>query len=362
MQLNASEVNDGLRVSNDHEWNYQVKVDERLSGRMIRSILQSELRASRRLLQQLVQHNGVYRNGEPVFLTRRANLGDEIYIMLPNEQSDIPPEEMELDIRYEDEEILVINKPPGMLTHPSAKERAGSLLAGVRSLLERKSARHTAPHAVHRLDRDTSGLILIAKHAHAHHLYDEALRAGEIHRTYCALAQGSPTPWMRNGSTPTGEGWQAIDLPIAQDPQRPSRRVISAAGQRAVTHYRVLRKHGDVALVEIVLETGRTHQIRIHFSAAGMPLTGDPDYGRRVRPATRGGDLAPAAPQASPIHRQALHAIQLGWIHPVHRQWHVVSALPPADITATWRRLGGADNDWLEAMKEDAFRQIDMIR
>jgi 23S rRNA pseudouridine1911/1915/1917 synthase len=317
---------------------YRININERLAGRTIKGIFQSEFKFSTRLLRDASLRDAVTKNGVHVYLTHSTELGDEIYVMLPTETTELIPHSMDVDIQYEDEEVIVVNKPSGFLTHPTAQERTGSILAlGM------------VPHSVHRLDRDTSGLIMFAKHAHAHHLFDIALRAGDLHRTYCAIivdvgAFDVPPP---------GE-WATIDLPIAQDMSKPSKRIISAAGQRAITHYRVMGQAGDAKLVQIVLETGRTHQIRVHFSGIGMPLVGDKAYGVRQRE----GKTTADANIWRGFPRQALHAHQLAWRHPVYGDEHVVRVGPPADMIDLWRALGGSDEIWQTLLTDDSALRL----
>lgn len=325
---------------------YTLTVDQGGAGRTIKSLLQSKLKVSTRLLRQLPGQGIVTRNGEPTRLNERASEGDIINIMLPIETSDIVPVPMDLDIRYEDEEILVVNKPAGVLSHPTARERLGSIQSGTRAYLAKEGR---VPHAVHRLDRDTSGLLMFAKHAHVHHLYDDALRRGLLHRVYMAIVEIGED--ADHKGLITRDTWHTVQLPIAEDPTKPSRRVVDESGQPARTDYRVLsllplpihghatRQPKAVALLQLVLWTGRTHQIRLHMSTIGLPLVGDPDYPRRAGDGTETSGW-------SPLKRQALHAIQLGWEHPLTGHPHVVSAPPPPDLRSVWRRAGGADSDF----------------
>lgn len=350
--------------SHDEPLTYRLAVGTAEDGREIRNLLRSKLWMSTRLLRQLPGQPAVYRNGIACKLNERAAKGDIIKVMLPAETSEVVPVAMSLDISYEDEEIVVVNKPAGMLTHPTARERLGSIQSGLRAYLEPQGR---IPHCIHRLDRDTSGLVMFAKHAHPHHLFDEALRRGHVHRVYVALARvtgpyldaARPSEDHRDPvDSPSqhvaGETWQTVDLPIAQHPDKPSRRVIASDGQRARTHFRVVKRQGNVALLQLVLETGRTHQIRLHMAAIGLPLVGDADYGAAVdRDAAPdvGGSGSPDASRDHAavrltLHRQALHAAQLGWRHPVTSEVHWASAPPPADMRAVWRRLGGTDSDW----------------
>ena len=340
---------------------YKVFVGPDMDGRTLRSIVQSELKMSRRLVRSLAQTDGVFLNGQPAHLTLRAQQGDEINVMLPQEVSDLEPESMPLDIRYEDDEILVVNKPPGVLSHPTARERTGSLLAGVRGYLGVKFA----PHLIHRLDRNTSGLIMVAKHAHAHHLFDMALRSGSVHRVYAALCWHR-TDSILERSTQASQlqfgVWQSVDVPIAQDPDRPSKRVVGAGGQDALTLYRCVDQCAELALVQVVLKTGRTHQIRLHLASQGLPIAGDLDYGGNRDGANNGTFDGAAGFTPDGIHRQALHAIQLAWAHPVTHQVHVASAKPPEDMQSTWLQQGGRPKVWDQFVSDrDALQQVDMM-
>ncbi|QSO53451.1 RluA family pseudouridine synthase [Alicyclobacillus curvatus] len=314
---------------------YKIAVNTELAGLSVRSVVQRHLHLSRRMLRQLAANNSIHKNDEVAYLTSATQVGDIIYVMLPVELSELEPESVELDIRYEDHETLVVNKAAGMLTHPTARERDGSLLQAAYAHIAPQ-----VPHCVHRLDRETSGLVMLAKHGHFHHLFDETLRKGRIHRVYCGFIHLDDEPSY------AGEmDWETIDLPIAQDPNAPSRRIISGTGQRAVTHYRVLSAEDGVGVALVVLETGRTHQIRLHFAAVGQPLLGDPVYGRRTESAGARPVLSPArrsdTTAATSITRQALHALGMWFIHPVTGKEHKVFAELPNDMLDVWERVGG---------------------
>lgn len=316
---------------------YTLIITESLAGRQWKSILRSQFGASARLLHKMTQTNGVYVNGLPVYLTARANTGDKLCLTLPKETPTVTAEPQNLDIAYEDAEILVVNKPPGMLTHPSARERYGSLLAAAQARL---TAEELVPHCVHRLDRDTSGLVMLAKHAHVHHLYDLALRQGLIHRTYAAIVHW-PSEIETNRAPLT---WQTIDLPIAQDPNAPSKRRVGEEGKAAVTHYAVVAQAGGYALVVVLLETGRTHQIRAHFAAIGHPLAGEPHYQGTEKEQPQSG-LRNRRPNGA-LRRQALHAIRLTWRNPFTDITRCATAAPPADLVRFWCSLGGDPAAW----------------
>lgn len=318
---------------------YQIDVDDRLAGRMIRSILQSELKVSSRLLKTLIRDQAIRCNDKVVYVTARVKPGDVLTVTLPRETPHIRSERLKLDIRYEDAEVIVVNKPAGILTHPSARERFGSMLAGVQAYLTRY---HQVPHSVHRLDRDTSGLVMFAKHAHAHHLYDLALRAGDMHRTYCALVTLSETAPNEAARDDDSTAWKTIDLPIALDPDQYSKRTVDAEGKPAVTHYRVVARADGIGLALIVLETGRTHQIRLHFASIGMHVVGDPHYRK-----SQDDRLLVGQPAAEALmDRQALHALRLTWRHPISKAVRHAYADPPHDITSAWQKMGGDTDIW----------------
>lgn len=318
---------------------YSIDIRAGMEGRLVKSILQNQLGMSRKLLRQLIQNDSVHINGEAVYLTSRVSQGDNLSILLPPETSSVVPKAMSLDIRYEDDEVLVVNKPPQTLTHPTAREKEHSLLAGVAYYL---APNHYVPHSVHRLDRDTSGVVMFAKHAHAHHLMDVALREGKMHRAYVALVYRAT---RENVTEP--HQWQTLSYAIAQDESKPSRRVVvpadHSAGQTAVTHYRIIGQVEKVAMVQLKLETGRTHQIRLHMATAGMPLLGDTDYNDSYAIDELPRD---ASSYRRLLDRQALHAYELCWQHSLTGEEHVATAPIAQDMQELWEELGGKNRAW----------------
>ncbi|HST61383.1 MAG TPA: RluA family pseudouridine synthase [Longimicrobium sp.] len=272
-----------------HRWTeHTVQPDE--VGRRVQDILTGPMGVSRRMIQKLTRAKGLRHNRKPAWLAAKVRAGDVIAARLAmGEAAGLEPVEMELAIVHEDAEMLVIDKPPFLLVHPTAPEQDRTLAHGVAWHI-RQQGLHAAVHPVHRIDRDTSGLVLFAKTGHAHHRLDVQLRAGEIRREYLALVDGV-----------MADDRGTIDAPIARDPRNPSLRAVREGGEAALTRYAVVERFPAATLVRLELETGRTHQIRVHMRHAGHPVLGDRQYGRK------GLDT---------IKRQALHAERLAFVHP----------------------------------------------
>jgi 23S rRNA pseudouridine1911/1915/1917 synthase len=216
--------------------------------------------------------------------------GDHLKVMFPLEvpSEGLRSEAIPLEIVFEDEYILVVNKHPFMSTIPSREHPSGSLANALLGYYE-EIGLSAATHIVTRLDRNTSGLVLIAKHRHVHHLLSEQQKRGLVKRTYVALVEGKMT-----------DDSGTVKAPIGRKPDSIIEREVSASGQYACTHFKVLERFDRYTFVELQLETGRTHQIRVHMSYLGYPLLGDDLYGGHL-------DL---------MNRQALHCQSLAFIHP----------------------------------------------
>ena len=299
-------------------------IDEENDGARLDLALSLQLpEISRSYLQKLIEDGAVCVNGRTC-LTKKSKVkaGDRAEITLPPPKAlDVSAEEIPLDILYEDDQLLVVNKPRGMVVHPAAGNESGTLVNALMfHCRERLSSINGVirPGIVHRIDKDTSGLLVIAKTDLAHEALSRQLKEHTITRRYEALVFDN----LRED-----EG--TVDAPLGRDPQNRLRRAVVWNGpdaRRAVTHWRVLERFGAYTLIEARLETGRTHQIRVHMSYIKHPLVGDMVYGPRKQPFGLSGQL--------------LHARVLGFVHPLSGEYMEFESPPPplfADIVAKLR-------------------------
>jgi 23S rRNA pseudouridine1911/1915/1917 synthase len=261
---------------------------------------------SRAVAERLVRDGGVLVDGRARSKSHRLDGGEELEFEPPaTRPSGLEPEEMDLAIPYEDEHLLVVDKPAGLVVHPAAGHHTGTLVHGLLAYDVEGGEESERPGIVHRLDRDTSGLLVVARSPEAHRRLEEIVRRRLLTREYVALVVGRPRSWRGT-----------IDAPIGRDRRDPLRHSLDTDSPRAaVTHFEVAELIGDHALLRVTLETGRTHQIRVHLAAIDLPVAGDPTYGRA-------GDLG--------LERQFLHAARLAFEHPFTGEpVDVTSPLPP---------------------------------
>ncbi|WP_445670197.1 RluA family pseudouridine synthase [Paenibacillus sp. PL2-23] len=295
-----------------------VKVAAEDAGKEVRKVLERRLGVSRKLLSQVkLTEHGLTVNEQRVYTNAKVAAGDIIRLRMEREQSDdILPQPIPLDIVYEDEYLLIVNKPAGMIVHPTHGHYTGTLANGVvRHWLDKGEKVRFRP--IHRLDEETSGLVAIAKTGYVHQQLSEQLQAGEMTKLYRAYVYGVP---------PEQSG--VVDEPIDRDKEQPHLRVVTPEGYPSLTRYEVMRSYkGDSGLaassVRLKLETGRTHQIRVHMKHVGCPLIGDKLYG----PGENG-----VAEWESAVGRQALHAETLGLTHPMLRVRMEWTAALPAEL------------------------------
>ncbi|HEX6751745.1 MAG TPA: RluA family pseudouridine synthase [Longimicrobium sp.] len=290
---------------------HTVAADE--AGRTVQEVLTGPMQVSRRMIQKLTRAHGITLNRRPAFLGRKVKAGDVVAARVGfEEETGLSPVAMPLAIVHEDDDVLVLDKPPFVLVHPTSPEQAETLSHGVAHHFAERGVRAKV-RPVHRIDRDTSGLVLFAKSAVAHARLDAQLREGGLQRVYQAVVDGV-----------VAEDEGTIDAPIGRDPRRPHLRAVRADGEPARTRFRVLERWARATLLELELETGRTHQIRVHMAHAGHPVLGDRQYGRA------GTGL---------IKRQALHASRLSFTHPTTGTRLTFDAPLPPDIAALIERL-----------------------
>lgn len=272
-----------------------IKVDEQDEGLRIDKYLSNIFKdKSRSFIQGLIEKENVKVNSKPLKSNYKLKKADEIEIMIPEpEILSVEAENIPIDIVYEDEDVIVVNKAQGMVVHPAPGNYNGTLVNALLYHCKDLSSINGVirPGIVHRIDKDTSGILVIAKNDDAHNKLSEQLKDHSMKREYYALIEGR----LKNNDG-------TIDKPLGRCKKDRLKIGIIEDGKRAVTHYEVVERYNGYTLVKCVLETGRTHQIRVHMASIGFPLVGDPLYGFKR--------------QKFKLEGQVLHARTLGFIHP----------------------------------------------
>ena len=301
-------------------------VQEADAAKRLDSYLSEQLDGVTRSMAQswIEQGNVTLAAGKSAKKNYKVSAGEQIYVQMPEPQTvEIVPQDIPLDIIYEDDDIIVVNKARGMVVHPAAGNWDGTLvnalmfhcgerLSGINGVIR--------PGIVHRIDKDTSGLLMVAKNDFAHTRLAEQIQAHTFTREYSAVVYGS-----------FKEDSGLVDQPLGRHPTDRKKMAVVPGGREAVTHYRALERLPGFTLVECRLETGRTHQIRVHMAHIGHPVAGDPVYGPKKCIASLNG--------------QCLHARLLGFVHPATGEYmEFDSGLPPyfTDFLEKLRRKGGA--------------------
>lgn len=290
------------------------------TGRIDKVIPEKYSDFSRSQIQTWLKEGHVQVNGRIEKANYKVKAGDVVTIEPPEpEVLDLIPENIPLDIVYEDKELVVVNKPQGMVVHPSAGHSSGTLVNALLYHIKDLSSINDVirPGIVHRIDKDTSGLLVVAKTNRAHESLAAQLKEKTTLRKYAALV---------HGVIPHERG--TIDAPIGRSKENRQKQAVVKDGKAAVTHFKVLERFARFTLIECQLETGRTHQIRVHMQYIGHPLAGDPVYGPRKTLAGNG---------------QFLHAAALGFKHPVSGEWLEFEAPLPPVFRDTLERIASSE-------------------
>ncbi len=301
------------------EWQSLTVGAEDAGKRMDKYLAEQFPECTRSYLQKLLKDGNVRISGKPVKASAKTVVGACIELVIPEPvEAEILPEAIALDILYEDSDVILINKPKGMVVHPAAGHTTGTLvnalmyhcqgnLSGINGVLR--------PGIVHRIDKDTTGVLVVCKNDKAHNELARQLKEHSITRRYRAIVCGN-----------IKEEEGTVDAPLGRHPrERKKMAIVKTGGKRAVTHYRVLERFGSYTYIECQLETGRTHQIRVHMASLGHPLLGDEVYGRTK----------------SPFHTegQTLHAMTLGFVHPTTGEYMEFTAPLPEYFDRIFKKL-----------------------
>lgn len=289
-------------------------------GKTIRDVLERAFGVSSKLLAAVrTTDYGLTINEERVYISAPVQAGEVIRLRMQKECSeDIMPQTMPLSIVYEDEALLIVNKPAGIVVHPTHGHYTNTLANGVVAYWQQQGEQFRF-RPIHRLDEETSGLVAIAKNPYIHQQLSEQLQQGKVDKRYAALVYGTPNP---------SEG--KIDAPIARDPKNPHLRIVTPEGAPSKTIYQLQESYDGkdglsnaASLISLKLLTGRTHQIRVHMRSIGHPLIGDKLYGM---------ESVKMEPLERQMTRHALHAAQLGFYHPMTKQYMSWQAPMPDDM------------------------------
>lgn len=295
------------------EINFTIK--ESAKGRLDKVIAENVADLTRSQVQSLIKKGQILVNDAPTTNRYQVKLNDQVIIKLPDPVAiDVQPEKMDLDIVYEDDDVIVVNKPQGMVVHPAPGHDHGTLVNGLLAHTPLATINgELRPGIVHRIDKDTSGLLMVAKNDQALVSLSKQLKDKTNQRKYWAIVHG-------NIKEDTG----TINAPIGRSKKDRKKMAINEEGRPAVTHFKVLERFGEYTLIECQLETGRTHQIRVHLKYIGHPVAGDPLYGPRKTLKGNG---------------QFLHAKLLGFKHPRTGEEMVFEVDPPAIFQTTLKKL-----------------------
>lgn len=285
------------------------KIVADLDGMRLDTYIASKLNTlSRTMIQRLIENGDILVNGKIKKISYKVQLGDILEINIPKpRETDIKAENIPLDIVYEDNDIIVVNKPKGMVVHPANGNLDGTLVNALMSICKDSLSGiggEIRPGIVHRLDKDTSGLLIIAKNDTAHINMSNQIKNREVKKIYIALVRGI-----------VGEDEATINMPIGRSTKDRKKMAVRKDGKEAITHFKVLKRYGKYTLLEIKIDTGRTHQIRVHLSEIGHPVIGDMVYSN--------------GKNEFGVEGQMLHAKSLDFKHPITgKEIHLEAELP----------------------------------
>lgn len=299
------------------------------SDQIISSFLQKEhgLPISRNQVQKLIEKNLIKVNGQSIKPKQKLNIGDVVVVEIPPPETlELIPEHIDLEILYEDDDIIVVNKPARLTVHPSETQKTGTLVHALLSIVKNLSGIGGVlrPGIVHRLDKNTSGALVVTKTDSAHQKLTKIFSAHEIERRYLAICYGCPASEI-----------QTVTSTIGRSPSDRKKMAMNVKnGRKAITHIKVLEKYGDFAsLIEAKLETGRTHQVRVHLNGIGHSILGDPVYGVPSSRHQKWLALPKEIKEATlKLPGQALHAKTLGFNHPISKKELRFEAQPPEEF------------------------------
>ena len=263
---------------------------------------------SRTNIQRLIENGNILVNGEKRKISYKVQIGDNISINIPKpKESKIKAEEIPLEIIYEDKDIIVVNKPKGMIVHPANGNLEGTLVNAIMSICKNSLSGiggEIRPGIVHRLDKDTSGLLIVAKNDLAHINMSNQIKNRQVKKIYIALVRGN-----------IDEEEATINMPIGRSTKDRKKMAVRKDGKEAITHFKVLKRYSEYTLLEVKIDTGRTHQIRVHLSEIGHPVVGDIVYSN--------------GKNEFGVQGQMLHAKSLDFKHPItNKQMHLEAELP----------------------------------
>ena len=306
-----------LFIRNRQKWNsFVIRVDRDLK---IKDLLLDDLNFSVRSISKMKRDKNIYKNGQVAKPTSMAKTGDIIEIEIKEEKAGFVGQDLGVAIVYEDQDLIVADKPSFMVVHPTKSHFEGTLANAISYHIDR-TGEDCRIRFVNRLDMNTSGLVVIAKNSYAHHRLSLDMGQDRVHKEYLAIVEGIVE---KDSGT--------LDFPIYREAEDSISRIVDPRGQRSITHFRVLQRLDGASLVSLRLETGRTHQIRVHLSHIGHPIIGDDLYGR---------------PDTSLIDRQALHAYKLTFDQPRLGDKIDLRAGLPLDMLALLEKLGGVTDDY----------------